>query len=117
MISKDKNKVWKLKRIISLLILTILLLFYWVRVNYIDMDFKNSELESMNYEIYEKDSIIKILETRIDSVFKTKTEKTNIEIKINKKKENKTKKDTTETVQKKDTVVPEMKSDTISLKN
>jgi hypothetical protein len=70
MLPKDKKIILKLRRRISFLILIILLMFYWVRTNYINQDFIESELEYKEYQIDEKDSVILVLKSKLDSVKK-----------------------------------------------
>jgi hypothetical protein len=86
MLPKDKKIILKLRRRISFLILIILLMFYWVRTKYINQDFIESELEYKEYQIDEKDSVILVLKSKLDSVKKPIYKKTqNIKPKVTKK--------------------------------
>lgn len=85
--SKDREFIKKLKTKISILILIILALSYWMRLNYIDMQYNRDEVEFLTYDLIEKDSIIKNLEYKIKSIESKKMEKNQTEFKINKKKE------------------------------
>lgn len=68
MLPKDKHLIYKLKRRISILIVVILSLSYWIRINYYDLDWKTSEVEILQYEISEKENEIKSLQSKLDSI-------------------------------------------------
>jgi hypothetical protein len=92
MLPKDKQLIYKLKRRISFLIIIVFSLSYWIRINYYDLDWKTTEVESL-----EKDSEIRYLKSKLDSIkastFVTKIEKPKNIINT-KKKESKPKTDT-----------------------
>lgn len=75
MLPKDKQLINKLKRRISVLVLLSLSLIYWIRINYYDLDWKNTEVESLQHEIVEKDREIKSLQYKVDSIITSTTSK------------------------------------------
>lgn len=95
MISKDNELIKKLKTRISILIIIIFSLLYWLRINYLDVGYNRDQVESLTYELIEKDILIRNLEYKIKSIENKKIEKTKKEFIINTKKEKeKIKKDT-----------------------
>lgn len=94
MISKDNELIKKLKTRISILIIIIFSLFYWLRINYLDVGYNRDQVESLTYELIEKDILIRNLEYKIKSIENKKIEKTKKEFIINTKKEKEIKKDT-----------------------
>lgn len=120
MLPKDKHLIYKLKRRISILIVVILSLVYWLRLNYHDLDWKNSEVEILQYEITEKDNEIKSLKSKIDSI-EIPTVVKNIEkpkIIINtKKKELKPKTDSVKIDENNLPIINEIENQTDSTKN
>lgn len=87
MLPKEKQRLYKLRRRISILLLIILSLIYWVKNKYDDIDFLQFENEGLRIENSEQLSEINKLKQKVDSltkVEKLKLEKVQIKNKINK---------------------------------
>jgi hypothetical protein len=72
MLSKDRQIIQKLKRRISILIITTLALVYWIRINYLEIESYRYEAESLNIDLIESESKIKKLNSKLDSINKVK---------------------------------------------
>ena len=71
MLPKDRQ-IWKLKRKISILIITSFALVYWIRLNYSEIESHRYEVESLNMDVLEKETIIRDLKEKLDSINKVK---------------------------------------------
>lgn len=115
MLPKDKQLIWKLKRRISILIFIIFGLFYWIRISHLDMEYSDSQVQSLTMDLIEKESQINKLQSKLDSLRKPvlikKPEK--VDFKINKIKVN-IKKDSTILIPKHDTIIQD-EMDSISM--
>ena len=67
MLPKDRQ-IWKLKRKISILIITSFALVYWIRLNYSEIESHRYEVESLNMDVLEKETIIRDLKEKLLSV-------------------------------------------------
>lgn len=72
MLPQDRQLILKLRKRISILIIIIFSLCYWIRINYYDLDWKKFELDDLRQESIEKDKKISTLQEEIDSIKNTK---------------------------------------------
>lgn len=90
MLPKEKKQLYKLQKRISVLLIIILFLVYWLKNKYDDVDFSEFENESLRIENYSQHSEIVKLKQENDSLRKSKEvklEKVVVKNKINTKKE------------------------------
>lgn len=74
MLPQDKQLIIKLRKRISLLIILIFSLCYWIRINYYELDWKSSEIDIIRLENSEKDQQISSLQRKLDSIKNIKQE-------------------------------------------
>lgn len=102
MITQDKQIISRLRKRISLLIILIFSLCYWIRINYYDLEWNSFEIDNLRQESIEKDEKITSLQKEIDSIKNNKQEVSTKKVKniINtKKKEIQVKPDSVKTVE------------------
>lgn len=68
MLPKDKILIARLRSRSALLITLSICLAYWIRMKYLDEEYQNWEIESLQYELSEKNSEILQLKNKIQTL-------------------------------------------------
>lgn len=75
MLAKERQKISQLRRKIALSIIIILLLLYWVRLKYYDLDFAQDEIEILQKDVIDLEKQNTKLQTQLDSIKVIKTKR------------------------------------------
>lgn len=91
--NKERIRISKLRKMLAFSLVCLFFSLYWVRMKYLDEQFIEGQVETMQYEILDLDKQNKQLQHKIDSLQNQSPvlEKTKDKILINKKQVEKTK--------------------------